>query len=158
MRTANALTRLRFCAGSPEPSLVTYIYPFVMYWLNLCREISFALLGSKICARTVCEICDSKRKIRVVNLYYSLGKFSRRQNDVFLIGYRKIGFDTSCKLSPEGKTCMSCKLETTCMKCQSLFSGEKKKRNIFLLKYGLGVISVKETSVELFTFQSNFLV
>ena len=49
----------------------------------------------------------------------------------FLIVYRKIGFDTSCKLSPKGKTCMSYKLETTCMKCQSLFSGEKKKKETY---------------------------
>ena len=30
--------------------------------------------------------------------------------------FKKIGFDISCKLSPE---------ETVCMKCQSLFSGKK---------------------------------
>ena len=31
---------------------------------------------------------------------------------------KKIGFDISCKLSPQ---------ETICMKCQSLFSGKNKK-------------------------------
>ena len=49
------------------------------------------------------------------NLYHSLDKFSRWQmNDIILIFFlQKIGFDTSCKLSPK---------ETICMKCQSLFS------------------------------------
>ena len=36
---------------------------------------------------------------------------------------KKIGFDTSCKLSPK---------ETICMKCQILFSRKKKKKNISL--------------------------
>ena len=38
----------------------------------------------------------------------------------FSYNSQKIGFDISCKLSPE---------KTICMKCQSLFSG-KNKRNI----------------------------
>ena len=48
--------------------------------------------------------------------YQSLGKFSRRQIDIFS---QAIEFDVSCKLSPQ---------ETICMKCQSLFSGGKSKK------------------------------
>ena len=45
-----------------------------------------------------------------------LGKnFSRRQFEIFFAYFsQKIGFDISCKLSPE---------ETICIKCQSLFFG-----------------------------------
>ena len=42
----------------------------------------------------------------------------------FTYFFQEIGFDISCKLSP---------LETICMKCQSLFSGEKKKNILSLL-------------------------
>ena len=52
-----------------------------------------------------------------VNLYHSLGIFSRRQTDnTFSYFTQKTGFDISCKLSPK---------ETICMKCQILFSGKK---------------------------------
>ena len=55
----------------------------------------------------------------------TLGKnFSRPHFEIFfLIFFQKIGFDTSCKLSP---------YETVCMKCQSLFSGKNKKNIINL--------------------------
>ena len=58
-----------------------------------------------------------------------LGKnYSRRQFDLFfLIFPSKIGFDISCKLSPQ---------ETICMKCQCLFSG-KNKKNINLSSAGI---------------------
>ena len=67
-----------------------------------------------------------------------LGKNFSRQNSeiIFLIFprnkalafyenclHRKIGFDFSYKLSP---------VETICMKCQRLFSGEKKKKKMYL--------------------------
>ena len=65
------------------------------------------------------------------NLYHFLGKFSRRQNrDIFLI-FQKSGFDSSCKLDWRQfawnvKSCfLEKKIETVCLKCQSLFSGEK---------------------------------
>ena len=56
------------------------------------------------------------------NHYHSMGKLSRRQiHDIFsLFFFQKIGFDISCKLSPE---------ETIFMRCQSLFS-EKNDKNI----------------------------
>ena len=38
--------------------------------------------------------------------------------------FQKIGLDISCKLSPK---------ETTCMKCQSPFSGKNKKKKIINL-------------------------
>ena len=40
-------------------------------------------------------------------------------DNIFLIFARKTEFDTSCKLSP---------LETICMKCQTPFSRENKKK------------------------------
>ena len=47
-----------------------------------------------------------------------LGKnFSRRQFEIFSYIFQKIGFDLSCKI---------------CMKCQSLFSGKIRKKNINL--------------------------
>ena len=56
-------------------------------------------------------------------LYNSLGLFSRRQlDDVILIFSRKINFDISCKSSP-----LETKVETICMKCRNLFSGQNKK-------------------------------
>ena len=49
-----------------------------------------------------------------------MGNFSRRQtDDIFHIFSKKLGFDISCKLSPE---------ETICMKCQVLVSGNYKKK------------------------------
>ena len=45
----------------------------------------------------------------------TLGKNFSRHFEIFF-SKKKIGFDISCKLSP---------LETICIKCQSLFSGEK---------------------------------
>ena len=67
-----------------------------------------------------------------------LGKnFSRQQSEIFfLIFQKKMGFDISCKLSPQ---------ETICMKCQCLFSG-KNKKNIFNLlsaKFAQRVAKVK---------------
>ena len=54
-----------------------------------------------------------------------LGKnFSRNILKYFSYFSQKIGFDISCKLSPK---------ETICMNCQSLFSGENKKRNVISL-------------------------
>ena len=55
-----------------------------------------------------------------------LGKISANGNlKYFSYFSQKIGFDISCKLSPE---------ETICMKHQSLFSGKNKKiSSIFLL-------------------------
>ena len=53
-----------------------------------------------------------------LSLYQSLGKFSRWQIEIFLIFPRKQALTFSCKLSP---------VETICMKCQNLFSGENKK-------------------------------
>ena len=51
----------------------------------------------------------------------TLGKnFNRRHFKIFFLFFQKIGFHTSCKFSP---------LETICMKCQSLFSGENNKKN-----------------------------
>ena len=59
----------------------------------------------------------------------SLSKFSQQHiDDIF---FQKIGTDISCKLSLE---------ETICMKCQSLFSGRKKKEKYF-----------KTSPVEIFT-------
>ena len=63
----------------------------------------------------------------IVNLYHYMSKFSRPQSKDFSYFSQKTGFYISCKLSP---------LETICMKCQNLISGENKK-NIsicFLLK------------------------
>ena len=38
---------------------------------------------------------------KMINLYHSLGIFSRRQiDDIFLIFPQKTGFDITCKLSP----------------------------------------------------------
>ena len=60
--------------------------------------------------------------------------FSRRHiNDIFLIFPRKTGFDIACKLSP---------LETICMKCQNLFSGEN--RDILICRI---VLTAKATSI-----------
>ena len=43
---------------------------------------------------------------------------------IFFLFFPETGFDISCKLSPQ---------ETICMKCQSLFSGKKNKKNIINL-------------------------
>ena len=50
-----------------------------------------------------------------------LGKNFSRNFEIFFLFFfsKKIGFDTACKLSP---------LETICMKCQSLFLGEKMRQ------------------------------
>ena len=49
-----------------------------------------------------------------INTYSAMGKFSRQHiNDIFSYFPKKIGSDTSCKLSP---------WETICMKHQILFS------------------------------------
>ena len=53
------------------------------------------------------------------NPYHTTGKFSRRKIDIFSYFSQKIGFDISCKLSPE---------ETICMKWQSQFSGKNEKK------------------------------
>ena len=48
--------------------------------------------------------------------------FSRRHFQIYILFFqKKIGFGILCKLSH---------LETFCMKCQSPFSGEKKKSKI----------------------------
>ena len=52
-----------------------------------------------------------------------LGKnLSRQHFEIFLYISQKIGFDSSCKLSPK---------ETICMKCQILFSRKKKEEKNF---------------------------
>ena len=54
--------------------------------------------------------------------------------------FQKIGFDISCKLPPK---------ETICMKCQSIFSGEKKEKNTISLssaEFAQRVIEVKYQS------------
>ena len=83
------------------------------------------------------QTIDGNRVKWGINLYHSLGIFSRRQiDDIFLIFFQKTGFDISCKLSPK---------ETICMKCHILFS-EKNKKNISkcrLLKILPRVLSVK---------------
>ena len=43
--------------------------------------------------------------------------------EYFFYFFQKTGSDISCKLSP---------VETICMKCQNLFSGENKKNIIYL--------------------------
>ena len=56
-------------------------------------------------------------------------------DDKLEIFFQKTGFVISCKLSPE---------ETVCMKCQNLFSGKNKNKNISvcrLLKILLRVLS-----------------
>ena len=58
--------------------------------------------------------------IMFFKVYHSLVYFSRRQIDyICLFISQKIGLDISSKLSPT---------DTICMKCQSLFSGENKKK------------------------------
>ena len=50
---------------------------------------------------------------------------------------QKIGFDISCKLSPE---------ETVCVKCQSIVSGQnkkKKKNNLLSAEFAQRVVKVK---------------
>ena len=62
-----------------------------------------------------------------------LGELTADSKRVFIYFYQETGLDISCKLSP---------LETICMKCQNLFSGE----NISiccLLKILPRVLSVK---------------
>ena len=55
---------------------------------------------------------------------------------------KKIGFETSCKLSPEE--------ETICMKCQILFSRENKKNIISLssAESAHSVVSVNTVSLQ----------
>ena len=68
---------------------------------------------------TVCKtfslVCVAER----VNLYQSLGTFSRQQIDCFCFFYQKIGSDISCKLTVK---------ETICRKCLNLLS----KKNIYI--------------------------
>ena len=80
--------------------------------------------------------------------FITLGKISRRQADTFrvlfvcfcfVLGFflQKIGFDILCKLSSK---------ETVCVKCQSLFSGRKKKNiSKCLLKFFYQHARVKNT-------------
>ena len=66
---------------------------------------------------TVCRsiLLSVKTKTYTINLYHSLGSFSRRQiDDIFSYFSHKTGFDISCKLSP------------IFIKCQNLFSEKKK--------------------------------
>ena len=44
MRTAKALARLRGCAGSPEPSLVAYVFSTIISWTG-----NFVFSGSFGC-------------------------------------------------------------------------------------------------------------
>ena len=61
-------------------------------------------------------------KAMVNTIVSTLGKiFSRRYIKLFSYLSQKTGFDRSCKFSL---------MEKICMKCQILFSGEKKKRKI----------------------------
>ena len=72
-----------------------------------------------------------------VNLFHSLGNFSRRQiDDVFLFVFQKTRFNIPCKWSP---------MEAICMKCQILLSGKNKKNVSIcrLLKDLSRVLSVK---------------
>ena len=64
-------------------------------------------------------------------------KIVNRQFEVFFLNFsQKMGFDFSCKLSPQ---------ETICIKCQSLFSGKNKKNisNYYLLKLPREWLKVK---------------
>ena len=64
-------------------------------------------------------------------LYYLFLIFPRKKNLTFHANclptyfFKKIGFDSTCKLSPE---------ETICMKCQILFSGKNKIKYNYLLR------------------------
>ena len=60
------------------------------------------------------------QKFEILTISTQGKNFSREQFEIFS---KKIGFDSSCKLSP---------LETICMKCQNLFSGKNKKNIINL--------------------------
>ena len=58
-----------------------------------------------------------------------------RYIEIFFLFFPKTSFDNPCKLSP---------METICMKCQALFSGEDKKTIIYhLLNYSLKMGNVK---------------
>ena len=66
-----------------------------------------------------------------------LGKtFSRRHFDFFFYFSQLIGFDISCKLSPE---------ETICMKCQNLFSQKNNKNiiNMSSTEFAHSIVSVE---------------
>ena len=88
---------------------------------------------------------------KVLNLYHSLGIFSRRQIDIFLIFPRKQDstFHANCLLRWQFAWNVKSRFlgkykETICMKCQILFS-EKNKKNISkccLLKILPRVLSV----------------
>ena len=58
-------------------------------------------------------------------MFNMLGKkVSRQKFEIFFLFFSRKYFDISCTLSPE---------ETMCMKCQSLFSGENKKKYQFVV-------------------------
>ena len=120
-----------------QNSLLLYIWWFSLQWAYITHNHKERYwrfdtdqwrpfpLSAWICAVYICqEYLSSPRPSLnlsidyIINIYHSLGKFSRRQmDDIFLsfflyFFFQKIGFDISCKLSPK---------ETICMKCQSIF-------------------------------------
>ena len=62
----------------------------------------------------VWQSCRPESAFIPLNIYHSLGKFSRRQIDDICFSPHSHPFDISCKLSP---------IKTICMKCQNLFLG-----------------------------------
>ena len=93
------------------------------------------------------------------NHYHSLGKSGRLQiNDIFpekkighFMQWRQFGLDVPCKLSP---------METSCMKCPTLFSGENKKNisECLMLKKHTGgqVVNVPAFGSQGFVFESRW--
>ena len=60
---------------------------------------------------------------------------------IFFLFSQKTGFDISCKLSP---------VEAICLKCQNLFPGKKKKKNISIgrvLKISPRVLKVRQGNI-----------
>ena len=48
VRTANALARLRGCAGSPEPSLVAYVVSTIIWWAGSMHATHWCLTSFSI--------------------------------------------------------------------------------------------------------------
>ena len=73
-----------------------------------------------------------------------------RYIEIFFLFFLKTSFDNPCKLSP---------VETICMKCQALFSGEDKKTiSYHLLNYSLKMGNVKLRSTLNLKINNNELI
>ena len=64
----------------------------------------------------------------ILNFFFFFFYFSKKKRLFFSFFFsQKIGCEISCKLSPQFPK------ETICLKCQSIFSGKKKKKYIITL-------------------------